>query len=83
MREQEIAAGDRAGDEESAGFDAVGNDGVRGAVKFFDALHADGGRAGAFDLRAHFGEQRGEIGEFRARARNFREWFRLRRAPRR
>ena len=40
--EQQFAAGDGPGDEKSAGLDAVGNDGVRCAVKLFDALHADG-----------------------------------------
>ena len=43
VREQKVAAGDGAGDEKRAGFDAVGNHGVRRAVKLFDALHANGG----------------------------------------
>ena len=33
VREQQFAAGDRAGDEERARLDAVGNNGVRGAVQ--------------------------------------------------
>ena len=59
----EIARGDGAGDEEGAGFDAVGIDAVMRALEAGDALHADGGGAGAFDLCAHGGEQRGEVGD--------------------
>ena len=60
----EIAAGHRAGDDERAGFDAVGNDAVPRAFQFADAFHADGGGARAFDLRAHLVEQVGEVGDF-------------------
>ena len=60
----EVAAGDGAGDEEGAGLDAVGVDAVARAVEFGDALDLDGGGAGAFDLRAHGDEQRGEVGDF-------------------
>ena len=60
----EVAAGDGAGDEEGAGFDAVGVDAVARAVEFGDTLDADGAGAGAFDLCAHGGEQGGEVGDF-------------------
>ncbi len=60
----EVAAGDGSGDEEGAGLDAVGVDAVARAVEFGDALDADGGGAGAFDLCAHGGEERGEVGDF-------------------
>ncbi len=59
----EVAAGDGSGDEEGAGLDAVGVDLVAGAVEFGDALHADGGGAGAFDLCAHGDEEGGEVGD--------------------
>ena len=59
----EVSAGKRAGDDEGAGFDAVGDDAVLGAVKLGDALDADSGRAGAVDFRAHGVEQRGEVGD--------------------
>ena len=59
----EVAAGDGAGDEEGAGLDAVGIDAVACAVELGDALDADGGGAGAFDLRAHGDEQSGEVGD--------------------
>ncbi len=54
----------RAGDDERAGFDAVGNDAVLRAFQFADAFDANGGRARAFDLRSHFVEQVGEVGDF-------------------
>ena len=60
----EVAAGHGAGDEERAGFDAVGNDAVLRAFQFAYALHADGGCAGAFDFGSHFVEQGGEVGDF-------------------
>src|SRR6185312_9893085 len=59
----EVAAGDGGGDEEGAGFDAVGVDAVACAVELRDALDLDGARAGAFDLRAHGVEQSGEVGD--------------------
>ena len=60
----EVAAGDCAGDEEGSGLDAVGVDAVFCAVELVDSLDADGRRARALDLRAHGGEQRGEVGDF-------------------
>ena len=60
----EVAAGDGSGDEEGAGFDAVGVDAVAGAVEFGDALDADGAGAGAFDLCSHGDEEGGEVGDF-------------------
>ena len=59
----EVAAGDGSGDEEGAGLDAVGVDAVARAVEFGDALDADGGGAGAFDLCAHGDEEGGEVGD--------------------
>ncbi len=57
----EVAAGERAGDDEGAGLDAVGNDAVARAVKFFDAADAQGRGARAFNVGAHFDEQRGQV----------------------
>ena len=51
--EQQFAAGDRARDQKSAGFDAIGNYGVSCAVQPFHALNAERGSAGAFDFCAH------------------------------
>ena len=71
----EVAAGDGAGDEEGAGLDAVGVDAVACAVEFGDALDADGGGAGAFDLGAHGDEQGGEVGDFGLAGAVFEEGF--------
>ena len=60
----EVAAGHRSGDDKRAGFDAVGDDAVLRAVQFAHALYANRGRAGAFDLGAHFVEQVGEVRDF-------------------
>ena len=49
----DAAAGHRAGDQEGAGFDAVGQHVVLAAVQALDAVHDDATGAGAFDLRAH------------------------------
>ena len=46
----QVASGHGAGNDEGAGFDAVGNDAVLGAVQLAHAFYANGGRAGAFDL---------------------------------
>ena len=73
--QHQLAASDRAGDEKGARFDAVGDNGMRGAVKLFHALHADRGRAGAFDLRAHLHEQVGKIGNFRFERAIFEDGF--------
>ena len=61
----DVSAGEGSGDDEGSGFDAVGDDAVPRAVQLGDALHADGGRAGALNLRPHGVEQRGEVGDFR------------------
>ena len=53
------------GDEEGAGFDAVGDDLVLRAVQFLHAFDDDAPRAGAFDLRAHRVEEIREIHDFR------------------
>ncbi len=60
----EVAAGDGSGDEEGSRLDAIGIDAMLRAVKLVDALDADGCGACAFDLRAHGGEQGGEVGDF-------------------
>ena len=61
----QIAAGDGAGDQKCSRLDAVGVDAVARAVQAGHAAHADGGGARAFDLRAHGGEQRGQVGDLR------------------
>ena len=71
----EIASGDGSGDEEGAGFDAVGIDAVARAVESGDALDADGAGAGAFDFRSHGGEQGGEVGDFRLARAVFEDGF--------
>ena len=63
--ERHVAAGNSRGDEKRSGFDAVGNDGVLGAVELIDALDANRGCSGALDFGAHFREQFGEVGDFR------------------
>ncbi len=60
----EIAAGERAGHDVGAGFDAVGDDAMAGAVELGDAGDAEGGGAGAVDVGAHLVEQGGEIDDF-------------------
>ena len=61
----QVAAGERARDQERSRFDAIRNDGVFGAAQLRDALDANRGRARALDLRAHRDQERGEIGHFR------------------
>ena len=46
------------------GFDAVGIDPVAGSVQFRNALNFDGRGASAFDVRAHCGEESGNVGDF-------------------
>ena len=60
----EVAAGHGAGDQEGAGFDAVGYDAVLRAFQFAHALHADGGGPCAFNFCSHFVEQGGEVADF-------------------
>ena len=45
----------------------------RAPCKLCDALNANGGCAGAFDLCAHRGQQRGEVGHFRLAGAVFQE----------
>ena len=61
----QIAAGDGAGHQEGSRLDAVGIDAVARAVQAGDAAHANGGGARALNLRAHGGEQRGQVGDLR------------------
>ncbi len=60
----EVAAGEGSGDEEGAGFDAVGDDAVLRAFQFGYTFHADGGGACAFDVGSHFVEESGQVGDF-------------------
>ena len=71
----EVPSGDGRGDEEGAGFDAVGVDTVFGTVQFRDALDADGGGAGTLNLGAHGVEQGGQIGHLRLARAVFEEGF--------
>ena len=58
---RDLAAGDRAGDEEGAGLDAVGQHFVVRAVQALDAFDDQRRGAGALDLRAHRVEAIGEV----------------------
>jgi len=78
----EVAAGDGSGDEEGAGFDAVGIDAMARAVEFGDALDADGAGAGAFDFCSHGGEEGGEVCDLGLAGAVFRRPIRLRRERR-
>src|ERR1700739_617504 len=60
----EFAAGDGTGDEESSGFDAIGNDGMGGAMKFWHAPNTKSGGFIAVNLRAHFAEEVNQVGDF-------------------
>src|SRR5271168_1925739 len=60
----EVAAREGSGDQEGAGFDAIGDDAVLRALQFAHTFYADGGRASAFDFCSHFIEQVGEVGDF-------------------
>src|SRR3984957_12864656 len=60
----EVASGHGGGKDESSGLDAVRNDAVLRRLQLRDPLHANGGGAGAFDLRSHFVEEVGEVGDF-------------------
>ena len=61
----DVAIGDGSSDEERASLDAIGNDGVGGAVELFDAVNLQSGGVVAFDVRAHFAEEMDEVGNFR------------------
>ena len=65
VRELHVATGNCRRDDECAGFDAIGNYSVSGAVQFRDALHVDGGSSSAFNLRTHFLQKIDQIGDFR------------------
>ena len=60
----EVSAGDRAGHQERAGFDAVRDNGVIGAVEFRDTLDFQHAGIVAGDLRAHFTQHRDQVGHF-------------------
>ena len=59
--EHDIAAGHRHRHRIGAGLDAVGHHRVARAGEAVDALDADGGGAGAVDLRAHLDQAGGEV----------------------
>src|SRR5580704_5230066 len=59
----EVAAGDGSGDQEGAGFDAVGVDAVTSTVQLAHALDVNRTGACTFDLCSHGSEEGGEIGD--------------------
>jgi hypothetical protein len=60
----EVSAGDGTGEEEGAGFDAIGVDAVAGSMEAGLALDLNGAGACAFDLCSHGDEEGGEVGDF-------------------
>ena len=62
---EDIALGHGRADHESTRFDAVGDDGVIGAMQFLDAFDADDVGAGTADVGAHTVEVRCQIDDFR------------------
>ena len=62
--DNDFAVRDGAGQHERSSFNTVRNNGVVCTVKFFDALHFDGGGAGAVDFRAHGDKEVGQILHF-------------------
>src|SRR6266568_1800621 len=60
-----VAAGERAGDEERARLDAIGDDGVPERSQPLDALHPDLGAGGPLDARANRVERRRPVGHLR------------------
>src|SRR5699024_6511463 len=60
-----LAARDRAGDQVGAGFDAVGQHAVRGAVQRVHAVDDDHAGAGALDARAHAVQAFGQVHDLR------------------
>src|ERR1700689_3987467 len=75
--EEKVSPGDRSGDEKRAGLDAVRDNGVRRAMQARDALNAKRGSTHTFDLRAHFYQELGEIGDFRFERGIFEDRFTL------
>jgi len=51
--DDEVAGSDGSDDEEGAGFNAIREDAVGGAVEAGDSADADGGGAGSVDARSH------------------------------
>ncbi len=60
----EVSVGERTRQDKRRGLDAIRNNAVFRAMQLRDALHANRGRARTFDLRSHFVEQVGEVGDF-------------------
>ncbi len=59
-----IAVGDGACDEERAGFDAIGDDGMGGAMKLGYAANAKRRGFVTLNVGAHFAEKMDEVGDF-------------------
>ncbi len=63
--DDDVALRHRRRNEERSGLDAVGDDGVVGAVQPGHAVDADGRGPGALDSRAHGVQQGGQIADLR------------------
>src|SRR5947207_1746786 len=63
--EAELATGDDPGDQESAGLNAVGDNGMLDAVKIFYAFNFNAASALPCHFGAHFNEQLGQVADFR------------------
>ena len=59
--QRDPATGHGAGDDERAGFDAVGDDAVLRATQTTLAVDLDGVRVGALDLRAHLLQEHDQV----------------------
>ncbi len=64
MGHRQVAAGDGPGHQKCSRLNTVGIDAITRAMQTADAMHAHRRCAGAFDLRAHGNQQRGQIGNF-------------------
>ncbi len=64
-RDIEITASHSPGDDERSGLNSIRDNAVLRALQLAHARHANRGRARAFNLRSHFIEQRGQVGDFR------------------
>src|SRR6266478_8932994 len=63
--DRQITASDGPRDEEGAGFNAVGDHGVLGAVKFLHAANVQRGSGVARDAGSHLAKHDDEVGHFR------------------
>jgi hypothetical protein len=62
---EQVAAGNRSRDQESARFKAVGIDPMTRTVQFIHALHTNRCSSRAFNFGAHGDQQSGKVGDFR------------------